>query len=839
MIKTLALKKLLMLSQLIILINSSSIVAQSWIRINQAGYLQKSIKAAVFCSKENISLKSFALYDALTDEKVFNSDEVITYGEFSPFVKTFRLDFSEFAEQGSYYIKADEIKSPNFRIADDVYNGSADFLLNYMRQQQCGYNPLLKDSCHTHDGFAIYNPAKDSQFINVVGGWHDASDYLQYVTTSANAVFQMLFAYQQNPNSFSDNFDENGNAGPNGIPDILDQAKWGLDWLVKMNPENEIMYNQIADDRDHAGFRLPNTDSVFYGIDLQRPVYFCNGKPQGVFKNKNRTAGIASTAGKYSSAFSLGSQVLEKFYPDFSKKIKKKAIEAYNFGIENPGVCQTAPCVSPYFYEEENWVDDMELAAIQLNQLTNEKKYLSDAVKFGSQEQTTPWMGADTARHYEWYPFVNLGHYYLSSSSVQKNKNEFINYLKEGIDKVYQRGKSNPFLFGVPFIWCSNNLVAAILTQCSLYFRLTNDSTYLSMEASLRDWLFGCNPWGTSMVIGYPTNGDSPTDPHSAFTAKANYKIDGGLVDGPVYTSIFNQLKGLTLYHPDEYAEFQSSRFVYHDDYGDYSTNEPTMDGTASLTYYLSALQAEGNSEAAKDKSFLLETNNEYNYGAIIRTDKNKKEIHLVFTGHEYADGLETVRKVLNKHNINASFFFTGDFYRNLKFKKIISELKDDGDYLGAHSNKHLLYASWENRDSTLITKEEFLNDLKANYAEMKKFGIEKNDALLFLPPFEWHNNQINYWCEEVGITLVNFTPGTSSNQDWTYPGLGKQYVSSDTIFNRIINYEKQNPNGLNGFILLTHPGTDPKREDKFYNRLDELITLLESKGYKFTLISK
>ncbi len=824
-------KKLSLSSQFFLFIFLTNLHAQSWIRINQVGYLQQSNKVAVLCSKENISPKNFEVCDALTDETIYTSTKIITYGEFSPFKNTFRLDFSEFKTKGSYYLKCDDVRSPNFKISNDAYNGSADFLLKYMRQQQCGYNPLLKDSCHTHDGFIIYNPPKDSQYINVVGGWHDASDYLQYVTTSANAVFQMLFAYQQNPESFSDSFDKNGDSGSNGIPDILDQAKWGLDWLVKMNPRDKEMYNQIADDRDHQGFKLPNLDSISYGIDLERPVYFCTGKPQGVFKNKNRSTGIASTAGKYSSAFALGSKLLKKYYPEFSDKIKTKAVEAYNFGKEHSGVCQTAPCVSPYFYEEDNWVDDMELAAVQLNQLTKEKKYLKEAVDYGNQEPVTPWMGADTARHYEWYPFLNLGHYYLSNSNDSKAKKEFINYLREGIDSVYQRGKSNPFLFGVPFIWCSNNLVAAILTQCRLYFNLTNDPTYLPMEAALRDWLFGCNPWGTSMIIGYPANGDFPADPHSAFTATANYKIDGGLVDGPVYTSIFNQLKGLTLHHPDEYAEFQSNRFVYHDDYGDYSTNEPTMDGTASLTYYLSALQKEGNVKTNKEL--------DYNHGAIIRTDTTKKEIHLVFTGHEYADGIETVRKTLNKHNINAAFFFTGDFYRNPKFKNIIEELKNDGDYLGAHSDKHLLYASWENRDSTLVTKEEFINDLKANYLEMKKFGIEKNDAPYFLPPFEWHNNQINEWCKEVGITLINFTPGTSSNQDWTYPGLGKQYVSSDTIFQRIINYEKTKPNDLNGFILLTHPGTDPRREDKFYNRLDELISTLEAKGYKFTLVSK
>ncbi|MEO8399490.1 MAG: glycoside hydrolase family 9 protein, partial [Ignavibacteriaceae bacterium] len=628
-----------------------------------------------------------------------------------------------------------------------------------------------------------------------------------------------------------DEFDESGNSKLNNIPDILDQAKWGLDWLLKMNPQKNVMFNQIADDRDHSGFRLPTEDSVNYGIDLQRPVYYCSGKPQGVFNNKNRTTGIASTAAKYSSAFALGSQIFKDFLPAFSETLKQKAIDSYKFGKENPGVCQTAPCKSPYFYEEENWVDDMELAAAQLNILTGNKNYLDEAIDFGKQEPVTPWMGADTARHYEWYPFINLGHYFLSKSSNEKVSKEFINYLKEGIEKIYQRGKSNPFLIGIPFIWCSNNLVAAALTQCRLYNELTSDTTYLSMEASLRDWLLGCNLWGTSMIIDLPMDGTAPKDPHSAFTALHDYKISGGLVDGPVYGTIFNTLKGLTLHSPDEFKEFQSNIVVYHDDYGDYSTNEPTMDGTASLTFYLSALQKEGENIKAQ-KNF------QFNHGAIIRTDSTKKEIHLVFTGHEYADGLETVMNVLKKHKIKASFFFTGDFYRNPKFKDQIISLKGEGNYLGAHSDKHLLYASWANRDSTLISKEEFIKDIDANYNEMTKFGIEKKSAKYFLPPYEWYNEEINSWCEEADLILVNFTPGTSSNQDWTYPELGKQYVSSNTIFKNILSYEENEKNGLNGFILLTHPGTDPCREDKFYNSLDELITKLEAKGYKFTLLS-
>jgi peptidoglycan/xylan/chitin deacetylase (PgdA/CDA1 family) len=762
--------------------------------------------------------------DVLTGQTVFESQNIRKYNAYACFRYTFRLDFSKFNERGTFYIKSGNILSQNFIVSEDVYRGTADFLLNYMRQQRCGYNPFLRDSCHTQDGFIVDYPKRDSVHIDVIGGWHDASDYLQYVTTSANATYQMLFAYKENPNSFSDHYDQNGDTGSNGIPDILDEAKWGLDWLDKMNPEYGIMFNQIADDRDHSKFTLPSLDSVNYGKERERPVYFVTGKPQGLGRYKNRSTGVSSTAAKYASAFALGAELLDQYYPDFCQRISSKAYDAYKFAKTDLGVCQTASNRAPYFYEEDNYVDDMELAAIQLYLNSESSKFLSEALHWGALEPVIPWMTSNTARHYQWYPFVNLGHYLVAQTTDSTDKEEFTNFLKKGIEDIYQKGKVNAFYMGVPFIWCSNNLVAATLTQLRLYNKLTKDTSYLEMEAALRDWLFGCNPWGTSMIVGLPSHGDTPVDPHSAFTAVFNFKIDGGLVDGPVYSSIFNRLKGLRIVNIDEYAEFQSDLCVYHDDYGDYSTNEPTMDGTASLSFYLSSLE----------KNHIEFSGFISSRGGIVRGDTSIKNIQLVFTGGDYNDGGEHIRKVLKNQNIPAHFFFTGDFYRDKTNRKLIGDLQKDGHYLGAHSDKHLLYASWDNRDSLLISKTEFIEDLHNNYKEMAKFGITKKDAPLFLPPYEWYNETITKWTKELGLVLINFTPGTSSNADYTIPNMGKRYVSSKKIYRNLLDYETNSDTGLNGFILLFHIGTHPDRVDKFYFRLDDLIAELKKRGYRF-----
>lgn len=219
--------------------------------------------------------------------------------------------------------------------------------------------------------------------------------------------------------------------------------------------------------------------------------------------------------------------------------------------------------------------------------------------------------------------------------------------------------------------------------------------------------------------------------------------------------------------------------------------------------------------------------------GGIIRMDTTQKEIYLVFTGHEFADGATIIIKTLQKHHIKASFFFTGDFYRNVHFNATIKKLKNDGHYLGAHSNKHLLYCSWEKRDSLLVDKKTFMNDVIDNYTEMEKFGIAKHDAPYFMPPYEWYNKTISQWTEELGLHIINFTPGTSSNADYTTPDM-PNYISSDSIVQRILRYESVNTKGLSGFLLLSHIGTDEKRIDKLYYKLDSLISELKRRGYLF-----
>jgi endoglucanase len=823
------LKKLILLN--LFVLNCLLTNAAAVIRTNQLGYLPFAPKVAVFLSDEKIEVSEFQVMDCISGAIAFEGIPEKTNAAVWGMQSAYRLDFSGLRSEGGYYLMLGNTKSVCFRINYDVYAGSADYILKYMRQQRCGFNPFFKDSCHVHDGIIVDHPEKTGKYIDVKGGWHDASDYLQYLTTSANAIYQMMFAYHRHPWIYSDKFQSNGLRGKNGIPDILDEIKWGLEWMLKMNPSKNEMYNQIADDRDHRGFRIPTLDTVSYGLGKARPVYFVTGKPQGLGKYKNRSTGVASTAAKYASTFAFASNIFAKIDPMYSLVLSEKAIEAYEFALSDPGVNQTACTVSPYFYEEDNYSDDIELAAISLYNQTGSPELLAQAKYWGELEPVTPWMEIHGARHYQYYPFMNLGHGLIAEVGDTTLSMQFLSYYKQGLGAMKRFADDDPFNIGIPFQWCSNNFMAAAATQANYYRKLSGDNTYIKMEFALYDWLFGCNPWGTSMICGFPAGADYPEDPHSAITLHLGITTEGGLVDGPVYKNIYENLRGIKLFDKDEYSGFQQGKAVYHDDIGDYSSNEPTMDGTASLSYIFSALE---NSGRKKMENYTLKDE----YGAIIKTDSCTKKVHLIFSAHEFGEGAEKIIKTLNRTGVKASFFLTGDFYRNPSNRAIIQKLITAGHYLGAHSDKHLLYNDWTKRDSLLVTRNEFENDLRKNYKAMESYGIKPANAPLFLAPYEWYNSAIVDWSRQMGLTMINFTPGIRTNADYTTPDM-KNYRSSKEITKDLINLIRNDENHFNGSIMLIHLGTHPDRKDKLYNHLNEIIRMLRKNGFYFEPVNR
>ena len=186
-------KKLLFL--IAMLACSVQLMAQKWVRVNSVGYLPADVKVAVFISTDEAQADQFNVCDAVTGEVVYTGSTKAVSGKKWGMASAYRLNFSGLETEGGYYIECAGAKSPNFRIGADVYDGLADFMLVYMRQQRCGDNPYTGELCHQHDGYIVDHPTRNGEKIDVRGGWHDATDYLQYQTTSATATYHMMFAY--------------------------------------------------------------------------------------------------------------------------------------------------------------------------------------------------------------------------------------------------------------------------------------------------------------------------------------------------------------------------------------------------------------------------------------------------------------------------------------------------------------------------------------------------------------------------------------------------------------------------------------------------------------------
>lgn len=581
-----------------------------FLRTNLLGYAPHARKTVVACATTAATLLRFEVRSG-TGSTPVAPRTVTADSAIGPCKATFRIDLSTITRTGNYHVIAHTIPNTSsarvtLHVTANPYRGAADTLLHYMREQRSGYNPVFHQHVHTSDGIVVDDSALTGAFRPVSGGWADASDYLQYVTTSATATYAMLAAYRDFPGAFADRFRANGEPGANGTPDILDEANHGLAWLLAMFPADNELYNQLGDDRDHTYADLPTTDSSDYGWGKggPRPIYPCTGRPQGLFTFQNRSTGKASTAGKFASALALGAQLVRHTDSTTANTLTRRARAAYDIGKRSPGVCQTAPARAPYFYEEDDWTDDMELAAAELFALTRHRPYLTDALHFAAEQPVKPWMGADTARHYQWYPWYPAGHFATWRSANRAPRATLASYYRDGLARVAARAR-NGFRVGIPFIWCSNDLMVAFATQALLYRHMTGDTSFAEYETAAIDWIFGANPWGISMVIGLPASGDYPHDPHSVVSNQRHIELLGGLVDGPVYRSIFQNLKYVQLTHPDRFARLNTGAIVYHDDYGDYSTNEPIMDGTASLIYLVAAVDHDARHDANRPRNTL------------------------------------------------------------------------------------------------------------------------------------------------------------------------------------------------------------------------------------------
>ena len=191
------------------------------------------------------------------------------------------LDFSSLTGSGSYYVydPGSEERSATFAISNNVYDNvmkDAGRAFFYNRCNSPKAAPYAE--ANWTDGMNFTNPLQDTEcsYVNdrenaslrreLSGGWFDAGDYNKYVTFAQGAVQPLLWAYVENPQAFTDAWDipESGN----GIPDVLDEVKWEIDWIRKMvNSDGSVIIKMGSIEYDDNALAPPsaNTDRRYYG----------------------------------------------------------------------------------------------------------------------------------------------------------------------------------------------------------------------------------------------------------------------------------------------------------------------------------------------------------------------------------------------------------------------------------------------------------------------------------------------------------------------------------------------------------------------------------------------
>lgn len=544
-------------------VSSDTSVETPDININQVGYLPNAEKKAVVRGELGTDISgSFDVVNVDTDEVVFtgeleNSMENTASGE-----QTAIADFSEVTETGTYKIVTEDFgESFEFEISDTVYDEVTDSAMRMFYLQRCG-EAVTDDSygheaCHTGEA-AIYG-SDGTAAVN--GGWHDAGDYGRYVVPGAKAAADLMLTYETYGDVFGDEtgIPESGN----GIPDILDEVKYELDWMLTMQ------------DSQSGGVYHKVTCEIFPGSVMPEEE-----------TDQLILAPVSTTAtADFAATMAMAARVFKDIDSDYSNSCLAAAEKAWNYLEETPndGVGFRNPdSISTGAYDDKEDADERYWALAELYKTTGNETYSSklkeyDPTKIGGD------LGWQTVGLYGMYA-------YLTSSSAALSSDNYYPTVKDAfydaVDTALEH--SNEDAYGVAignddYCWGSNMGVANKGMLLLMANQLTPDEKYVTAARCQLDYLLGTNTNSYCFVTGFGTL--SPENPHHRPSQAVGEAMSGMLVGGPD-----SDLE-------DPYAQATLSENAnaacYVDNVQSYSCNEVTIYWNSPLVYLLVGVEAQ------------------------------------------------------------------------------------------------------------------------------------------------------------------------------------------------------------------------------------------------------
>ncbi len=533
--------------------------AQSvFIRVNQVGYLPGDPKVALALTNTNLAGRTFRVVRKKDGKTVFNGSVGRDRGAYGAFAHLYELDFSGLVQKNRYRLDLAGAQSPFFEIGTAAYNRLLALSLKFFQVQRCGdTGPSRHGPCHLKDGRAVDGPAAGA-LLDAAGGWHDAGDYLKFLINTGFSTVVLLSAYEQNPSAFAD-------GDKNGTPDILDEARIGVDWIRKLwDPQRKILYYQVGDESDHDRWRMPEADA--------------NLPPRKVWACQDGRG--ANVAGKAAAILALAAYIWDQPAASFRDPVLAEAYltaakNIYAFGKTRPA----AQSSTSGFYVEETWKDDLALAAAELYRATKTKQYLSEARAYAASTGSVSLLYYSDLYPLARYEIARLDPTYLA---------EAVSLLAADLKDAKRWADAGRFRAGLEFFyWGSATDMSSIALEAFWHEKLSNSKTYRKMAVYQRDFVLGVNPWGVCFVNGAGTTW--PRAPHHQVADLTHSQLTGFWDEGPIRKADWDPL-GIVITGTDPYAAFQASDALYHDNVEDYGTNEPTINANAVGMALLAAM---------------------------------------------------------------------------------------------------------------------------------------------------------------------------------------------------------------------------------------------------------
>lgn len=557
------------------LINIASINASS-IYVNKIGYLPSKVKYVYFSNL----VDSFYVREQISGVIRFRGKaELWKEKDLATNLTLYRGDFSKFNGKGIFYI-TDNLgnKSSTFSISDTVFNEVYRKSLKYFYFQRCGIDLEQKHAgryshakCHLLDGY-FHRSTDTVGFKYVVGGWHDAGDYGKYIVNAGITVGTLLMAFELFPQKFSQD-DLNIPESKNNIPDLLDEVKYELEWMLKMQNFDGGVYSKVTKERFEE-FVMPQDDS-----------------PEGRYIYRISSTATADFAAVMARAY----RIFNKYDKDFAYQCINAAKKAWNFLERNPDIVPLGGFKNPEGtitgeYGDKDDSDERLWASIELYFSTGNTKffnYYESNYKKKNLFTTMDWGDVRTLAHLTFLTCqtelpcqTGLSHKtkeVLFSGIINEHKHSLENYCELLLSKSRKDGFNITILPG-EYRWGSNSDVLNNAVILIFGYELLNKQDYYDTALMQLNYILGINAHDISFVTGVGDN--SVMNPHHRPSA----------ADG-----IFEPIPGLLAGGPNQYLDDPTLRSLfdsnsppalcYVDDVGSWSSNETAINWNAPLVF--------------------------------------------------------------------------------------------------------------------------------------------------------------------------------------------------------------------------------------------------------------